>query len=178
MVEVIKHQGFKFTNFEDDLAIMKVRPKIELKKDVTVPICLPGETDAVVGNGTIAGWGKTRNDMKTTSNHLMMANIGIMEDSFCKDAYSNFNSKKMLCAGTESGVRDSCNGDSGGPFQALFPDGRVYLLGSVSFGDSKCGRARLPGVYTRQTYYLNWVKETIAKLKQGDLPERSVDWRD
>ena len=95
-----------------------------------------------------------------------MANIDVLDDSLCKNAYSNYNDQKMICAGTVSGVRDSCNGDSGGPLQALFPNGRVYLLGSVSFGDAVCGKANTPGVYTRQSVFVGWVNDTIAKLSK------------
>lgn len=167
VVKVIRHDGFRFENFEDDMALMKVHPRIQLKKGVTVPICLPGEKDDIVGAATIAGWGKTSNELEVTSNRLMAANIDILDHSLCRDSYSNYNPKKMLCAGKESGEKDSCNGDSGGPLQALYPDGRIYLLGSVSFGDKMCGRAHTPGVYTRQTRYLKWVQEMIAKDKKA-----------
>ena len=166
VVKTVKHDSFAFETFENDVAIMKVSPKIELKKDVTVPICLPPVAHPIIGSATIAGWGKVNNQLTTTSKDLMMANIDILDHSYCKQAYSNYNDQKMLCAGTVLGERDSCNGDSGGPLQAVFPNGRVYLMGLVSFGDAICGKANTPGVYVRQSIYVGWINETIAKLSK------------
>lgn len=72
--------------------------------------------------------------------------------------------ENMLCAGTETGVRDACNGDSGGP---LFTtgDGGPALIGIVSWGDGPldsdvaCGHQNAFGVYTRVSRYLDWITE-------------------
>lgn len=60
----------------------------------------------------------------------------------------------MICAG--KGSQDSCQGDSGGPL--LVQDGdKVEIAGIVSWGVG-CGRPGYPGVYTRVTNYLNWIR--------------------
>lgn len=60
-----------------------------------------------------------------------------------------------------SGV-DSCNGDSGGPLVYKGPntDGSWYQVGIVSFGTKQCGKGT-PGVYTRVTSHLDWIKENL-----------------
>ncbi len=70
----------------------------------------------------------------------------------------------MLCAGTTSGVRDACNGDSGGPLFVEKPDG-VEQVGIVSWGEgpmdaeAACGHANAYGVYTRVSAYKDWIAE-------------------
>lgn len=69
----------------------------------------------------------------------------------------------MICAGTESGVRDACNGDSGGPLFVV-EDGKATQIGVVSWGDGPmdaevwCGHQNVFGVYTRLSHYTDWIK--------------------
>lgn len=70
--------------------------------------------------------------------------------------------ENMICAGTRSGVRDACNGDSGGPL-FVNGDGGPKLVGVVSWGDGPldsevaCGHANAFGVYTRVSRYSDWI---------------------
>ena len=69
----------------------------------------------------------------------------------------------MLCAGTTSGQRDACNGDSGGPLFVTGADGPVQV-GVVSWGEgpfdaaAACGHQNAYGVYTRLGNYADWIK--------------------
>ena len=70
----------------------------------------------------------------------------------------------MICAGTTSGERDACNGDSGGPLFGKGADGSLTQIGVVSWGEGPadasmaCGHANAYGVYTRISNYLGWIK--------------------
>jgi secreted trypsin-like serine protease len=69
----------------------------------------------------------------------------------------------MICAGTTSGQRDACNGDSGGPLFITGADGPEQV-GIVSWGEgpfdagAACGHQNAYGVYTRLGNYADWVK--------------------
>ncbi|CAG7633663.1 unnamed protein product, partial [Allacma fusca] len=67
-----------------------------------------------------------------------------------------------LCAGPsdDKSSRGTCVGDSGGPLQCNFRDGRWHLVGITSFG-SGCARPGYPDVYSRITYYLPWIRGKI-----------------
>lgn len=61
----------------------------------------------------------------------------------------------MICAGLEKGGKDSCSGDSGGPFVV---DG--VLAGLVSWGRG-CAEAGYPGVYTNVVLFRDWAQGII-----------------
>ena len=73
----------------------------------------------------------------------------------------------MICAGTTSGVRDACNGDSGGPLFVETPAG-PQQVGVVSWGEgpmdagAACGHENAYGVYTRVSNYGDWIKAKMA----------------
>ena len=72
----------------------------------------------------------------------------------------------MICAGTQSGARDACNGDSGGPLFVKEGNG-LTQVGVVSWGegpidaDAACGHANAYGVYTRVSNYTGWIADTM-----------------
>jgi len=74
----------------------------------------------------------------------------------------------MLCGYREG--EDSCQGDSGGP---LFLKGDTLeedeLVGLVSWGYD-CGGST-PGVYTRISYFYDWIIETMCYLNATGVPD-------
>lgn len=70
----------------------------------------------------------------------------------------------MICAGDQD--EDSCQGDSGGPlFKYNHENGRYFLYGIVSYGVG-CGRREYPGIYTRVSHYIDWIRRTIGSTYQ------------
>ena len=72
----------------------------------------------------------------------------------------------MICAGTDSGERDACNGDSGGPLFMTGAEGPVQV-GVVSWGEgpsdgtAACGHKNAYGIYTRLANYTGWIEEKM-----------------
>lgn len=78
----------------------------------------------------------------------------------------------QLCAGGVEG-KDSCVGDSGGPLMSTGTsprDGRTryFIAGVVSFGPETCGTKDWPGVYTRVSYYTDWILNQLAEWASKD----------
>lgn len=64
-------------------------------------------------------------------------------------------------AGTTKQEVSPPQGDSGGPL--VFRNGNVWtLIGIVSFGSTDCN-IRIPAIYTRVSYYRNWIDSVVAQ---------------
>ncbi|CAH8599045.1 unnamed protein product [Schistosoma margrebowiei] len=62
----------------------------------------------------------------------------------------------VICAGHADGGRDACQFDSGGPLMCQI-NKQWIVSGIISFGYG-CGKAGYPGVYTRVSDYVPWIK--------------------
>ncbi|EDV48811.1 transmembrane protease serine 9 [Drosophila erecta] len=109
------------------------------------------------------GWGKA-NISGDLSNQLLKTQVPLHQNGRCRDAYGSFVNIHggHLCAGKLNGEGGTCVGDSGGPLQCrLNRDGPWILVGVTSFG-SGCALEGFPDVYTRASYYMKWIEDTIA----------------
>ena len=69
----------------------------------------------------------------------------------------------FLCAGYSDGRKDTCEGDSGGPLVVVEDDqDRYQLAGILSWGIG-CSEAHQPGVYTRVSKFLPWIRSVIRE---------------
>lgn len=97
----------------------------------------------------------------TGSQQLLTTTINVMPDQRCAAVYEEYRSDMMLCAGRVEGGGDSCQGDSGGPLTISVPPERL-LVGVTSFGEG-CGTKGFPGVYTRVSYYYDWIQKIMSE---------------
>ncbi|XP_019641765.1 PREDICTED: trypsin-1-like [Branchiostoma belcheri] len=146
--------------FAYDVALLKLRKSVRFTPYIRA-VCLP-ESSTVVPPGTvctITGWGAT-SEGGYLSNQLQEADVPIVSDSDCSSSYPgwlDFDSE--ICAGYTAGGVDSCQGDSGGPLVWL-TGGQYLLIGLTSWGEG-CARPNRPGVYTRVSGVVSWIKRTI-----------------
>ncbi|XP_045461086.1 serine protease 27 isoform X1 [Harmonia axyridis] len=134
--------------------------------DYISPICLPNSDISLSGrNAVVAGWGKTMpsNELMGT-NILRSASVPILDIEECiawhkvKEISVELH-EEMLCAGHETGKRDACLGDSGGPL-ILLENGKWTLVGITSAGFG-CGEAHQPGIYHKVALSADWIKSII-----------------
>lgn len=157
---IIRHRNFDADSYNHDIALLKLRKPVEFTKNIR-PICLPsssGSFDPAGKMGTVVGWGRTAEGgmLPGIVQEVQVPILSLNECRAMKYRASRITSY-MLCAGR--GSMDSCQGDSGGPL--LVPNGEKYeIVGIVSWGVG-CGRPGYPGVYTRVSKYLNWLRYNL-----------------
>ncbi|XP_061538249.1 mannan-binding lectin serine protease 1-like [Phycodurus eques] len=167
--QVLIHPDFRPSDFDNDVALVKLSVRVELNNAVR-PVCLPPQSDAPTPQphslGVVAGWGVSHPDV--TSNLLQFVRLPVVPQDECRASYAaragGYNiSDNMFCAGFYEGGRDTCLGDSGGAFVAQDPVSRQWaVLGLVSWaGPEECGSLRVYGVYTRVNKYLKWIQERL-----------------
>ncbi|XP_037026299.1 trypsin-1 [Bradysia coprophila] len=135
--------------------------------------------DAVSGKATLqdlpytdciaTGWGRSSTTSGDLADTLLQTKVPIHTNVKCKNAYgSNVKIHKgHLCAGKLNGKGGTCVGDSGGPLQCrLSKNGPWLLAGITSFG-SGCAEQGYPDVYTRISYYIKWISDTISQTSDG-----------
>ncbi|XP_042219054.1 serine proteinase stubble-like isoform X2 [Homarus americanus] len=165
IAKITVHPKYSRTTLQNDLAVLKLAKTITFTQDIQ-KICLPStQLNLVDEQATVAGWGRDENGNLQSQLHHLQAKI--ITNSLCDQRWNKQGSptgfivSSMLCMDSTNG--DSCNGDSGGPSIIEFPpgSGKYVQVGLVSFGSGSCTDANLPGVYTRVSYYLNWIQSNM-----------------
>ncbi|XP_012286625.1 proclotting enzyme [Orussus abietinus] len=159
--EIRAHPKFSRVGFYNDIAILELNRPVR-RSPYVIPICLPQvrfKGQAFAGaRPTVVGWGTTYYGGKE-STVQRQAVLPVWRNEDCNEAYFQPITGNFLCAGYSQGGKDACQGDSGGPLM-LRADGRWMQIGIVSFGN-KCGEPGYPGVYTRVTEYVDWIKKNL-----------------
>lgn len=151
---IIRHRNFDTDTYNHDIALLKLRKPVEFTKNIR-PICLPSGHDPAGKLGVVVGWGRT-SEGGTLPNIVQEVDVPILSLSQCRAMKYRASriTSYMLCAG--KGAMDSCQGDSGGPLLVHNED-KYEVVGIVSWGVG-CGRPGYPGVYTRVSRYVNWLR--------------------
>ncbi|MFZ4808100.1 MAG: trypsin-like serine protease [Hyphomicrobiaceae bacterium] len=98
------------------------------------------------------------------SRTLLETSVPTVATSTCKQRYkTSAIGDGQLCAGLDTGGRDSCQGDSGGPLVAFDKDGCPYQVGVVSWGED-CAKPAAYGVYTRVSNHADWIQKHVGPL--------------
>ncbi|MGW1229558.1 S1 family peptidase [Streptomyces sp. NPDC002530] len=147
--------GFDASTNSGDIAVLTLAEA--LPEQNTIPLAKAGDPAYTAGTAAaVYGWGDMTGNGDYASS-LRSADVTVLPDSSCERAYpggrtGTYEASSMLCAGEPEGGYDACQGDSGGPLVA-----QGKLVGLVSWGNG-CGQAGSPGVYTRISAAIEWMK--------------------
>ena len=99
-------------------------------------------------------------DVPLMTNHECVSNTGWKPQQITLN---------MICAGDLAKQGDdSCEGDSGGPLVTMGRDDTAIVYGVVSFGHIEgCGHSDFPGIYTRVTVFLDWIRSKMIQNVKG-----------
>ena len=162
------HPSYKAGSPSNDIAMVRFTTAI---KSTFTP--LPIAMGANVGaSAVVTGYGYTgvlnATDVPLSDGFpttLQSATLPVVDPQLCASLWgSAFVSSQHMCAGTWTGMADSCVGDSGGPLVLLSPAGLpVGLAGIVSYG-SGCSANGAYAVYTRPSAFMGWLQGIAPKV--------------
>ncbi len=170
--DIIVHHSYDDETVENDVALMILPHDVtgityaKINEDANIP-------DRAGDRLRVIGWGTTSSGGES-SDLLLEAEVEYMMNEQCNDAYSvdvdmdmdmEVITDGMMCAASD-GI-DTCQGDSGGPMMLASDGGDPVQVGIVSWGYG-CAHPDYPGVYTRVSYYADWIKETACAFT-GDF---------
>uniref|UniRef100_UPI00398F48C2 neurotrypsin isoform X2 n=1 Tax=Pristiophorus japonicus TaxID=55135 RepID=UPI00398F48C2 len=164
---IIIHKDYEPDANDYDVALIKLEGQqghcIKFNAHV-LPACLPHRRERMQKKGSncyITGWGDTG---RAYSKTLQQAAIPLLPKKRCEERYKQRFTGRMLCAGNLLDHKrvDSCQGDSGGPLMCERAGGRWVVFGVTSWGHG-CGVKDTPGVYTRVSAFMPWIKR-VTKL--------------
>jgi len=121
---------------------------------------------------TVVGWGRTEESVAWSFSNLLMAvEVNVVSNTECEQsegiyygAYANYVGQitdGMLCA--KGDRKDNCKGDSGGPLVWQSSDGAAAVQFGIVSGGIGCAQPDFPGVYTRVSYFYNWIREEVCE---------------
>ncbi|XP_061300346.1 serine protease 33 [Pezoporus flaviventris] len=166
VAEVLPHPRYRGEATSGDVALARLARAVPLGPRV-LPVCLPPPGPAFPPPGArcvATGWGEARDG--AAPRRLQELEVPVLALSTCRRLYGIDMGRAlppraihadMVCAGYAEGQRDTCKGDSGGPLSCRAGGGRWALAGVVSWGQG-CGVPNRPGVYTRVSAYVTWIR--------------------
>ncbi|XP_076238178.1 soluble guanylate cyclase 89Da [Calliopsis andreniformis] len=159
---VTVHENYHKYSYNNDIAIIEMDRPVDINGIVRTA-CLPEDKpiDYTGATATVVGWGQT-GEREPVSKELRKVNVPILSEEECDQAgyQKNRITENMFCAGYMQGERDACMGDSGGPLHVKGTYGQLEVIGIVSWGRG-CAEPNFPGVYTRLTNYIGWLKDHL-----------------
>ncbi|CEJ81187.1 hypothetical protein VHEMI01331 [[Torrubiella] hemipterigena] len=144
--EVFQHPKYNGQIADYDAAILKLTKSIKFGPGVQAVAGLADKEPAVGDIGLVSGWGTEGEKNPDLASTLQSVQVPVIDRAQCAKMYQSGSyhdtvTDRMFCASVPEGGKDSCSGDSGGPF---IVNGK--LAGIVSWGEG-CARADAPGVY-------------------------------
>ena len=158
VTHIFKHEQYDTVTQANDIAVLRLAQPVQVNTYVGL-ICLPGPDPQETAAVTVAGWGTTYKNSPLAS-RLRQVTIKVANTQASAAYPAYFNIQRQIGAGLPNvGGKDSCQGDSGGPLM-YNSNGQWHLTGVVSFG-TECALSNYPGVYTRTSAYLNWIRNKM-----------------
>jgi secreted trypsin-like serine protease len=150
-------------SYANDIAILSLASSIAAGGNIGYLTLPPDNSDQFTGDVcTITGWGRTSSSQQLP-NTLQQVDLTVLSTSECDMRMTGVGGANVwdghICVYDPAGQAGACNGDSGGPMNCPYSGG-YYVTGVtswvVSSGTGAC-LPEYPSVYTRTSYYLDWI---------------------
>ncbi|XP_055022578.1 coagulation factor IX isoform X2 [Boleophthalmus pectinirostris] len=169
--KVLVHPHFHDFTLDSDVALILLKTPV-LFSSSSLSACLPDPHLSTYllrdVQGVVSGWGTTQ-FLGRSSRFLRKVTLPVVSYETCSGSTEQVITDNMFCAGVADASRDSCSGDSGGPFVVHFR-GTWFVTGVVSWGEQCAARGKY-GVYARVGHFLGWIRETMATEERREEEE-------
>ncbi|EDV96353.1 seminase [Drosophila grimshawi] len=155
VAKVYTPKAYNIRTLHSDVAVLKLQSPLVGANIETIALC---NSSWEAGNLIrVSGWGKTAEKSNRVSQQVRSVEVALITRKSCMDQYKLRGTigTTMFCA-AGPGVKDACEGDSGGP--AVYQN---QLCGIVSWGLG-CGRRNYPGVYTSVKTVRSFIDKALA----------------
>ncbi|XP_065270383.1 granzyme H-like isoform X1 [Emys orbicularis] len=156
----IPHRQYNKTTLNNDIMLLQLAKRAKLNRWVDT-IALPRASKRVKPGTvcSVAGWGGTSTESESSPATLQEVDVVVMPDAACprnpNGPYSDYKSSTMMCVGDPKTGKDSWKGDSGGPL----------VCGKTAQGVVSWGHRTPPGVYTKVSTFIPWIRATMRRLQ-------------
>lgn len=156
-----------------DIMMVQIKCKKLTMGEFIYPALLPRPgVDPIPGAITkICGWGTTSYPKYIGPSKLQCIRIPVMKSEACNVSYLGAIHDHIFCISSRKDNQDSCQGDSGSP--AVW---RGVTIGIV-MGGIFCGKKEYPGIYTKVSHYIPWMKEVVTPGSSSATSSRSSGGR-
>ncbi|GAB0087375.1 hypothetical protein DMENIID0001_016720 [Sergentomyia squamirostris] len=169
--DVSIHPKYRSTSTYNDIALVELKEAVTFSEFIR-PACLNFDQESDDGPGlTTVGWGHTAWSGQEESSFLEKIPMTILPDKDCNNTFKESRIEEgitdsQICAGSNSTMKTTCEGDSGGPLSFYIYRPRIslniyYIVGVTSYGE-KCD-SKSPTLYTRVSSYLDWIEGIVWK---------------
>ncbi|CAO1362258.1 unnamed protein product [Diamesa hyperborea] len=167
IIERIKHPSYTAKFVENDIMLFKLNKPVIFNTYV-IPICLPQFNEFYTTKAIATGWG-VQGFAKETSDSLQKVVLDYLPTKTCEESYlgddklNGANFENMICAGSLTEMKDTCEGDSGSPLQYYTPGifCMYTIAGITSYGPLLCGASAQGAIYTRVYKYIDWIEGIV-----------------
>ena len=145
--------------FDNDVALLTLSRNSNTPKATLFALNhnLSESMATIIGTGLLVEGG-------SQAQTLQKINVPIVGNDVCEESYGgNAITENMICAGIQSGGKDACDGDSGGPMMIEHDQTRLQA-GIASWG-SGCARPDFYGVYTRINEVVNFISTYVPRAR-------------
>uniref|UniRef100_A0A8C6VSU2 Peptidase S1 domain-containing protein n=1 Tax=Naja naja TaxID=35670 RepID=A0A8C6VSU2_NAJNA len=176
--QVAVHENYTGDGSSGDIALAQLEQPVHFTQGI-LPACLPDAKIQFTKGSLcwVTGWGSPAYGGEESPKTLQQVQLPLIDTMTC-DALFHIGTNispttreiqdDMFCAGYAEGKKDACLGDSGGPLVCQV-DGAWFVAGIVSWGDL-CGLSNRPGVYTRVSFYQDWIQSHFSGVYPSSPP--------
>uniref|UniRef100_A0A182J2J5 Uncharacterized protein n=1 Tax=Anopheles atroparvus TaxID=41427 RepID=A0A182J2J5_ANOAO len=165
---ILKHNEYKNGLPYHDIALVKLAKRLMFTSFIR-PACLWDTEHRNVTKYIATGFGANETGSEILSTIMRKVQLEEFPEEECAKAFKYSTEfcegiqPGQLCAGSDVGDRDTCVGDSGGPLQTVTNTQTCmyHVVGITSWGNAACGVGKVRAVYTKVSYYLNWIEDNV-----------------